>query len=55
MTEDTIFRIYSMTKPVVATALMMLYEEGLRFVPSSIRQSSTDRASLRPHPATSQL
>ena len=29
MTSDTIFRIYSMTKPVVSTALMMLYEEGL--------------------------
>jgi CubicO group peptidase (beta-lactamase class C family) len=28
MTEDTIFRIYSMTKPIVSTALMMLYEEG---------------------------
>jgi CubicO group peptidase (beta-lactamase class C family) len=28
MTEDTIFRIYSMTKPIVTTALMMLYEEG---------------------------
>ncbi len=28
MTDDTIFRIYSMTKPVVATALMMLHEEG---------------------------
>lgn len=27
MTDDTIFRIYSMTKPVVATALMMLQEE----------------------------
>jgi CubicO group peptidase (beta-lactamase class C family) len=25
---DTIFRIYSMTKPVAATAVMMLYEEG---------------------------
>ena len=25
---DTIFRIYSMTKPVVATALMLLHEEG---------------------------
>ena len=25
---DTIFRIYSMTKPVVAVAAMMLYEEG---------------------------
>src|SRR5215471_17737020 len=28
MSRDTIFRIYSMTKPVVCTALMMLFEEG---------------------------
>jgi CubicO group peptidase (beta-lactamase class C family) len=28
MTEDTIFRIYSMTKPVTSVALMMLHEEG---------------------------
>jgi CubicO group peptidase (beta-lactamase class C family) len=28
MTEDTIFRIHSMTKPVTAVAMMMLYEEG---------------------------
>jgi CubicO group peptidase (beta-lactamase class C family) len=28
MTPDTIFRLYSMTKPVVSTALMTLYEEG---------------------------
>ena len=28
LTEDTIFRIYSMTKPVISTALMMLFEEG---------------------------
>jgi CubicO group peptidase (beta-lactamase class C family) len=42
MTEDTIFRIYSMTKPVVSVALMTLYEEGLfqlddpvsRFIPA---------------------
>ncbi len=26
--EDTIYRIYSMTKPVTGVALMMLYEEG---------------------------
>lgn len=39
--EDTIFRIYSMTKPVTSVALMMLVEEGLialddpvhRFIP----------------------
>ena len=42
MTEDTIFRIYSMTKPVTSVALMMLFEEGRfqlndpvsRFIPS---------------------
>lgn len=28
LTDDTLFRIYSMTKPVVGTALMILYEEG---------------------------
>jgi CubicO group peptidase (beta-lactamase class C family) len=42
MTEDTIFRIYSMTKPIVSVALMTLYEQGLfqlddpvsRFIPA---------------------
>ncbi|MDX1382829.1 MAG: serine hydrolase domain-containing protein [Thermoanaerobaculia bacterium] len=29
MAEDTIFRIYSMTKPITGVALMILYEEGL--------------------------
>ena len=28
MGADTIFRIYSMTKPIVSTALMLLHEEG---------------------------
>lgn len=28
MTRDAIFRIYSMTKPIVSTALMLLHEEG---------------------------
>jgi len=28
MREDTIFRIYSMTKPITSVSLMMLYEEG---------------------------
>lgn len=28
MTEDTIFRIYSMTKPITSVGLMMLYEQG---------------------------
>jgi len=29
MTKDTIFRIYSMTKPVTGVAMMILYEEGM--------------------------
>ncbi len=29
MRDDTIFRIYSMTKPIVSLALMQLYERGL--------------------------
>ena len=29
MREDAIFRIYSMSKPITAVALMMLAEEGL--------------------------
>lgn len=29
MQHDTIFRIYSMTKPITSAALMMLYEHGL--------------------------
>ena len=28
MAADTIFRFYSMTKPLTSTAIMMLYEEG---------------------------
>jgi CubicO group peptidase (beta-lactamase class C family) len=28
LTADTLYRIYSMTKPIVSVALMMLYEEG---------------------------
>jgi CubicO group peptidase (beta-lactamase class C family) len=28
MADDTIFRIYSMTKPIVSTALMLLHEQG---------------------------
>ena len=28
ITTDAIFRVYSMTKPVICTALMMLHEEG---------------------------
>jgi CubicO group peptidase (beta-lactamase class C family) len=29
LAEDTLFRVYSMTKPVTAVAMMVLYEQGL--------------------------
>ncbi|MDP6377781.1 MAG: serine hydrolase domain-containing protein [Pseudomonadales bacterium] len=32
MTSDTIFRIYSMSKPITSVAVMMLYEEGRFFL-----------------------
>ena len=52
--EDTIWRIYSMTKPITGVALMTLYEQGLfqlddpveRFIPEwkdlKVRQKSED-------------
>ena len=43
MTADTIFRLYSMTKPIVCVALMTLLEEG-RFR-LSIRWQNTFRPS----------
>jgi len=47
MTTDTIFRIYSMTKPIVSVAAMMLVEEGRlmladpvsRYLPAFARQT----------------
>jgi CubicO group peptidase (beta-lactamase class C family) len=36
MTKDSIFRIYSMTKPVVSVAAMMLWEEGRFFLDEPI-------------------
>jgi CubicO group peptidase (beta-lactamase class C family) len=48
--EDSIFRIYSMTKPIVSLALMQLYEQGLvllenrvgRFIPELAELSVWD-------------
>ena len=36
MPSDAIFRIYSMTKPIVSVALMMLVEEGQLFIADPI-------------------
>jgi CubicO group peptidase (beta-lactamase class C family) len=39
MREDAIFRIYSMSKPITAVALMMLVEQGLeRDRPTGLRR-----------------
>src|SRR6266498_1894573 len=34
ITDDTIFRIYSMTKPIASVALMQLYDPVHRYIPS---------------------
>lgn len=55
MREDSIFRLYSMTKPLVSTALMMLVEDGLvqltdpvsKFLPS-FRNPSVSVPSFNP-------
>jgi CubicO group peptidase (beta-lactamase class C family) len=51
MAFDTIFRIYSMTKPITSVALMMLFERGLvrladpvsRFIPAFNKAKVLDR------------
>lgn len=47
MAEDTIFRIYSMSKPVTAVALMMLYEEGLFFLNDPVAKYIPELADLQ--------
>lgn len=62
MTEDTIFRIYSMTKPVTATAVMQLVERGLlhtdmpvsRFLPEFGELQVYDENGV-PHKAQNEL
>ncbi len=46
MTEDTIFRIYSMTKPITALAVMMLYEEGKFFLNDPVAKYIPELADL---------
>ncbi len=46
MTDDAIFRIYSMTKPITAVALMMLYEEGKFFLNDPIARYIPEMANL---------
>jgi CubicO group peptidase (beta-lactamase class C family) len=47
MQRDTIFRLYSMTKPITATALMILYEEGRFEMEDSLSKYLPEFAHLR--------
>lgn len=46
MTEDAIFRIYSMSKPITSVALMMLYEEGRFFLNDPVARYIPELANL---------
>ncbi len=47
MKKDTIFRIYSMTKPITGVAMMMLYEEGKWHPDDPLSRHIPEFASLR--------
>jgi CubicO group peptidase (beta-lactamase class C family) len=47
VTEDTLFRIASMTKPVVGVAMMMLYEEGYFSLQDPIARHIPEFANLK--------
>ncbi|HVK80452.1 MAG TPA: serine hydrolase domain-containing protein [Verrucomicrobiae bacterium] len=47
MTRDTIFRIYSMTKPITAVAMMILYQEGKWRLDDPISAYLPEMAALR--------
>lgn len=47
MRTDTIFRIYSMTKPITSVALMMLYERGLFQLGDAVHDFIPEFAGLR--------
>jgi CubicO group peptidase (beta-lactamase class C family) len=47
MRGDAVFRIYSMTKPVVSVALMMLVEEGRLFIADHITKYVPEFADVR--------
>jgi CubicO group peptidase (beta-lactamase class C family) len=45
--EDTIYRIYSMTKPITSVALMMLFEEGAFLLENAVTRWLPELADLR--------
>lgn len=51
--EDTIFRIYSMSKPITSIALMMLYERGMFHLKDPVRRYIPEWSNLRVYKAGS--
>jgi CubicO group peptidase (beta-lactamase class C family) len=47
MTEDAIYHIYSMSKPITSVALMMLYEEGKFFLNDPVARYIPELADLQ--------
>ncbi|MGD8415631.1 MAG: serine hydrolase domain-containing protein, partial [Pseudomonadales bacterium] len=47
MTQDDIFRIYSMSKPITGVALMILYEEGKFFLNDPVAKYIPELANLK--------
>ena len=47
ISDDTLFRIYSMTKPVVGAAMLMLYEEGFYSLSDPIAKHIPEFADLK--------
>ena len=47
--RDSIFRIYSMTKPITATAMMMLFEEGKWHLDEPVTRYIPEFANLQVH------
>ena len=47
VTDETLFRIYSMTKPVIGVAMMMLYEEGQYSLADPLSKHIPEFAELR--------
>ena len=47
MSEDAIFRIYSMTKPITGVALMMLFEEGKFLLDEPVAKYIPELANLK--------
>lgn len=52
VSEETLFRIYSMTKPITGTAMMMLYEEGRYSMSDPLSKHIPEFADLKVYDGT---